>query len=270
VTESEKSTQPAAKPARKAHWLSLSGLDAAKVGLALYVVGMLTSGIYYARFHILALDFTRIQSIVVGVYLVGLYLAVPAAIVWFAARCSGLRLLRLAVCVLLLAGLNAGLATLLKLSMHSLIRVTFSTLILQLLLFVDWETLGSSLRRRRIELRMLHQPTRERLVALGLFVCLHFSLFWFPRIPGNFAGGLPVHVQVFTETPGLADSRFVATKNKPQINSEMDSYALWLLYQTDTDVYLLDSLPAEGTLIDDDVMRITQDQVIRMDYNTGP
>jgi hypothetical protein len=50
----------------------------------------------------------------------------------------------------------------------------------------------------------------------------------------------------------------------------MDSYALWLLYQTDTDVYLLDSLPANGTLIDDDVMRITQDQVIRMDYNTAP
>jgi len=32
---------------------------------------------------------------------------------------------------------------------------------------------------------------------------------------------------------------------------------------------LLDSLPGE-TLIDDDVMRITQDQVIRMDYNTAP
>jgi hypothetical protein len=31
--------------------------------------------IYYARFHILALDFTRIQSIVVGVYLIALYLA---------------------------------------------------------------------------------------------------------------------------------------------------------------------------------------------------
>jgi hypothetical protein len=117
---------------------------------------------------------------------------------------------------------------------------------------------------------MLHQPTRERLVLLGLIVCLHFSLFWFPRIPGNFAGGMPVHVQVFTATPGLADSRFAATKNKPQINSEMDSYALWLLYQTDTDVYLLDSLPTSDTLIDDDVMRITQDQVIRMDYNTAP
>src|ERR1700679_4357919 len=63
-------------------WLNLRGLDAAKAGLALYIVGMVTSGIYYARFHILALDFTRIQSIVVGVYLIALYLAAPAGAVW--------------------------------------------------------------------------------------------------------------------------------------------------------------------------------------------
>jgi hypothetical protein len=251
-------------------WLSLRGLDAAKAGLALYVLGMLTSGAYYARFHVLALDFARIQSIVVGVYLVALYLALPAGIVWCSAQFSGLRMVRLTLCLVMLAALNVGLGVLLKRTPRGLVVVTCSTLILQLALFVDWRTLAASLRHRRLTVGMLHQPTRERLVLLGLIVCLHFSLFWFPRIPGNFAGGMPVHVQVFTATPGLADSRFAATKNKPQINSEMDSYALWLLYQTDTDVYLLDSLPTSDTLIDDDVMRITQDQVIRMDYNTAP
>ena len=76
---------------------------------------------------------------------------------------------------------------------------------------------------------------------------------------------------LYTSSSGSqSDSRFAATKNKPQINSQMDSYALWLLYQTDTDVYLLDSLPTSDTIIDDDVMRITQGQVIRMDYNTAP
>ncbi|HXR39778.1 MAG TPA: hypothetical protein VN776_11820, partial [Terracidiphilus sp.] len=108
------------------------------------------------------------------------------------------------------------------------------------------------------------------LVALGILVCLHFSLFWFPRIPGPFAGGKPIPVQVFTETQALPDSRFVDRKNKPQINSQLDSYSLLLLYQTDTDVYLLDSEPAGGALIDDDVMRITKSQVLRMDYNTVP
>jgi hypothetical protein len=254
----------------KNRWLSLRGLDAAKAGLALYVVGMLTSGIYYARFHILALDFTRIQSIVVGVYLIALYLALPAAFIWCGAQFSALKPVRLLISLALLAALDVGLAVLLKYSSRGRTMVALTTLALQLILFLDWKKLGTSLRRRRLDLSTLHQPTRERLVALGLLVCLHFSLFWFPRIPGNFAGGLPVQVQVFTATPGLPDSRFAATKDKPQINSQMDSYALWLLYQTDTDVYLLDSLPAGGTLIDDDVMRITQDQVIRMDYNTAP
>jgi hypothetical protein len=251
-------------------WLNLRGWDAAKAGLALYILGMLTSGIYYARFHILALDFTRIQSIVVGVYLIALYLAAPAAAVWCADRISAHRVVRFTVCVVLLAALDAGLGFLLKCTSSTLRLLTLVTLVLQLMLFVDWKTFWASLRKRRLEVQQLHQPTRERLVALGLLICLHFSAFWFPRIPGNFAGGMPIQVQVFTATPGLPDSRFAATKDKPQINSQMDSYALWLLYQTDTDVYLLDSLPAGGTLIDDDVMRITQSQVIRMDYNTAP
>jgi hypothetical protein len=260
----------AATPSTKQRWLSLRGLDAAKAGLTLYILGMMTSGIYYARFHILALDFTRIQSIVVGVYLIGLYLAAPAAVVWCVRGISKLKSVRFVVCIGLLGGLDVALATLLKCTGKTLFLLSAVTLSLQLILFVDWKTLWTLLRTRRLVIVLLHQPTRERLVAFGILVCLHFSFFWFPRIPGNFAGGMPVQVQVFTSTPGLPDSRFAATKNKPQINSQMDSYALWLLYQTDTDVYLLDSLPTGSTLIDDDVMRITQDQVIRMDYNTAP
>jgi hypothetical protein len=260
----------AATQTGESRWLSLRGLDAAKAGLTLYILGMLTSGIYYARFHILALDFTRIQSIVVGVYLIGLYLAAPMGAVWCAERISAHRVVQFTVCAGLLGGLDAGLGVLLKCKSNTLTLLTLVTLALQLILFVDWKTYWATLRKRKLLLELQHQPTRERLVAFGLLICLHFSAFWFPRIPGNFAGGMPVQVQVFTETPGLPDSRFAATKDKPQINSEMDSYALWLLYQTDTDVYLLDSLPAGGTLIDDDVMRISQDQVIRMDYNTAP
>jgi len=261
---------PGAPHAGASRWLNLRGWDAAKAGLALYVVGMLTSGIYYARFHILALDFTRIQSIVVGVYLVALYLAAPAAAIWCVRLLSSHRSIRIATCILLLAACDVSLGHLLKVPWGAMPMRSLSTLLLQLMLFVDGHALWVSIRQRRFDLQLMHQPTRARMVALGVFVCLHFSVFWFPRIPGNFAGGLPVQVQVFTETAGLPDSRFAATKNKPQINSQMDSYALWLLYQTDSYVYLLDSLPTNDTLIDDDVMRITQGQVIRMDYNTAP
>ncbi len=279
TAQAGKATAQTAEPTAQSgdrHWLNLSGLDAAKAGLALYIVGMLTSGIYYARFHILALDFTRIQSIVVGVYLILIYLAAPAAIVW-CVRWIGTRKAQRAqkaqralVGIAVLAAVDAGVAMLLGCAWITLIIGTLTTLGLQVMLFVDWKTLWASLRQGTMELQLLHQPSRETLVALGIFVCLHFSLFWFPRIPGNFAGGKPVPVQVFTENTALPDSSFVDRKNKPKINGQLDSYSLWLLFQTDTDVYLLDSLPADGTLIDNDVMRITKGQVLRMDYNTSP
>ena len=252
------------------HWLNLRGIDAAKAGLALYIVGMLTSGLYYARFHILALDFTRIQSIVVGVYLMGIYLVAPAASVWLVRHLSRFRLVRVTACILLIAAIDTGLFRLLKPSHRAYVWGVSTTLALQLLLFVDWGAVWKSLLTRRLDFQLMHQPTRARMVGWGLVVCLHFSAMWFPRIPGNFAGGTPIYVQVFTSTPGLPDSRFLPIKNHPQLNGEMDSYRLWLLFQTDTDVYLLDSLPSKGTLIDDDVMRIPRDQVIRMDYNTVP
>jgi hypothetical protein len=251
-------------------WLNLRGMDAAKAGLALYIVGMVTSGIYYARFHVLALDFTRIQSIVVGVYLIALYLAAPAGAVWCVRLLSRHRVVRVVVFLGALAALNAGLLALIGVSGVGLALGTATTMALQVVLFLDWKALWASLRNRKLEIEWMYQPTRARLVGWGVLICLHFSVVWFPRIPGNFAGGKPIYVQVFTATAGLPDSRFASTKDKPQINSQMDSYSLWLLYQTDTDVYLLDSLPAGGTLIDYDVMRITQGQVIRMDYNTAP
>jgi hypothetical protein len=251
-------------------WLNLRGWDAAKAGLTLYIVGMLTSGIYYARFHVLALDFTRIQSIVVGIYLIAIYLAAPAAAIWCVRRLSDHRSVRITVCILSLAGVDIGLGWLLKCPWGAMPLRSLSTLLIQLMLFVDGPALWTSIRQRRFDLQLMHQPTRARMVALGVVVCVHFATLWFPRIPGNFAGGMPVHVQVFTEMDGLPDSRFAPTLNNPQINTKMDSYALWLLYQTDTDVYLLDSLPVDGSFLDDDVMRITQGQVIRMDYNTAP
>jgi len=231
---------------------------------------MVTSGIYYARFHILALDFTRIQSIVVGVYLIALYLAAPVGAVWCVRLLSRHRVIRVLVFLGALAGVDFALLTLINGTGSSRIAGTVSTLALQVVLFLDWKALWANLRDHKLEIQLMHQPTRARLVGWGILVCLQFSVVWFPRIPGNFAGGKPVAVQVFTETNGLADNRFVDRKNKPQINGQIDSYSLWLFYQTDSDVYLLDSLPVDGTLIDDDVMRITKGQVLRMDYNTSP
>src|ERR1022692_1988278 len=70
--------------ATKTPWLSLRGMDVAKAGVGLYILGMMISCIYYARCHILALELTRTQSILLGAYVVVLYLGVPAGLIWIA------------------------------------------------------------------------------------------------------------------------------------------------------------------------------------------
>jgi hypothetical protein len=155
----------AATKSEERHWLNLRGIDAAKAGLALYIVGMLTSGLYYARFHILALDFTRIQSIVVGVYLVGIYLAAPAACVWLVRKLSRFRLVRVTACIVLLAGIDMGLFRLLHPSVRAFEYGVSTTLALQLILFVDWVAVWKSLLTRRLDFQLMHQPTRARLVV---------------------------------------------------------------------------------------------------------
>ena len=161
-TEPPTEVANAAHPPHPAHsrWLNLRGWDAAKAGLVLYIAGMLTSGIYYARFHILALDFTRIQSIVVGVYLIGLYLAAPAAAIWCVRLLSKHRSIRIAACILLLAACDVGLGHLLKVPWGAMPMRSLSTLLLQLMLFVDGHALWVSIRQRRFDLQLMHQPNK--------------------------------------------------------------------------------------------------------------
>ncbi|HJX85172.1 MAG TPA: hypothetical protein VJ723_12585, partial [Candidatus Angelobacter sp.] len=72
---------PARSPAAR-NWLSALGTDAAKLGLVLYLLGLLASSFYYSRFSILTLDFTKTQSILIGVYIVALYAVVPAVVLF--------------------------------------------------------------------------------------------------------------------------------------------------------------------------------------------
>jgi len=79
---------------------------------------------------------------------------------------------------------------------------------------------------------------------------------------------MPLRVQVFTKTAELPANRFVDSKNHPQINKSLDSYALQLLYETDKDVYFLYDLQTGDTLIGYSVMRLKKDEILRIDYMT--
>ena len=65
--------------AGRKNWLTGLGFDEAKLGLLLYVLGMVTSSLYYSRFSIATLDLAKTQSILLGIYVVALYAVLPAA-----------------------------------------------------------------------------------------------------------------------------------------------------------------------------------------------
>jgi len=249
------------------NWLADLGLDTAKLGLLLYVLGLLASNLYYSRFSILTLDLAKTQCILVGVYIVLLY-AVAPAITLFAAK--GIRSATIVsvwfVIVLCLLDLILGLAV--GLRRFSLFGVAFLTAALQFFCFTDFTSLGRSLRARRQEMAFMLPPPRAKAMFFALAFCLHFSLSWFPRIPGYLGGAKPLPVQVFTKTPDLPANRFVVSKNHPQINKSIDSFALHLLYETDKDAYFVYDLQAEDNLVGYSVMRLKKDEIVRIDYNT--
>jgi hypothetical protein len=65
-----------------AGWLAALGSDTAKTTLGLYLIGTITSVVYYSRFSVLTLDLIKAQAILVGCYVIALYLAVPITTLW--------------------------------------------------------------------------------------------------------------------------------------------------------------------------------------------
>jgi hypothetical protein len=249
------------------NWLTGLGFDAAKLGLLLYVLGMVTSSLYYSRFSIATLDLAKTQSILLGVYVVALYAVLPAGALFILRRIPWVGVIA-AVFVAGLCGLNTILAYALSYRSRTLLSVVALTLALQFFFFADFPSLVRSLLTARVRIDFVLPPPRVKALLFALLFCAHFSQFWFPQIPAFLGGGKPLPVQVFTKTADLPANRFVMSKNQPKVNSAMDSYSLRLLYEADRDVYFVSDLKSDDNLIGYSVMRIKRDEILRMDYAT--
>ena len=241
------------------NWLGDLGLDTAKLGLLLYLLGLLASSLYYSRFSILTLDLAKTQCILVGVYIVVLYTAIPVIALFTTKDLSHARAVPLVLLgVLVLSDLVSALAVGYR---HlSLVRVVSLTTLLQFLLFSDFGSLWRSLVARSPQIVFLLLPPRAKALVFALLFCAHFSLSWFPQIPAYYGGGKPLSVQVFTKTPELPANRLVDSKNRPQINKSMDSFSLRLLYETDKDAYFVADLEGGDSLMGYSVMRLKKDE----------
>ncbi|MCU1284101.1 MAG: hypothetical protein JWO13_451 [Acidobacteriales bacterium] len=240
------------------NWLLTLGLDTAKIGLMLYVLGLVTSGFYYSRFSILTLDFSKAQSIVLGLYVVCLYLGSPLIILYCVRKAPKI-LAIMALCgILTVLWLVVGFASGYTGVLLGLISISSS--VMQILMFVTTD------RDRTLNLTML--PGRLRSGLFLLIFSFHFSQLYFPQIPVYFGGGRPMRVQVFTKSTDLPANRFVISKNQPQINKSLDSFSLQLLYESDHDVYFINDLKSDNVTVGYSVMRIKKDEIIRVDYMT--
>jgi hypothetical protein len=249
------------------NWLTDLSLDVAKVGLLLYVLGLLTSSMYYSRFSILSLNLAKPQCILLGIYVIGFYVGFPLGTLWCMRRVARVGLILAGLlCVLCIS--DAALAFAAHYRGATLTLVVFLSLILQFFCFLDLTSLWQSIGKRQLQIVFVLPPPRAKVFAFCFLFCIHFSQFWFPRIPAFLGGGRPLLVQVFTKTPDLPANRFIANKNQPKMNNSIDSFSLRLLYETDNDVYFVNDLKSEDSLIGYSVMRLKKDEIVRMDYVT--
>jgi hypothetical protein len=213
------------------------------------------------------LDLAKTQSILLGVYVVALYIGLPAATLFSLREASRIGVI-LAVFVSVLCLSDATLA--LALDYHALMvfPVALLMLVLQVLFFADFTSLWLSIRNLQLQIRFALPPPRVKSFVFAVLFCTHFSQFWFPRIPAFLGGAKPLAVQVFTKTQDLPLNRFFISKNQPKINTAMDSFSLKLLYETDKDVYFVNDLQSGGNLIGYSVMRLSRDEILRVDYVT--
>src|SRR5580704_16426717 len=79
------------------NWLMDLGLDVAKLGLFLYLIGLIASSLYYSRFSISALDLAKSQSILLGIYVLGLYVGLPGATLFCLRKVNGVAAVSMAL-----------------------------------------------------------------------------------------------------------------------------------------------------------------------------
>lgn len=238
-------------------WAKQRSWDWAKVGALLYGLGILITSIYFLRFSVLSLDLLRPHSVLVGSYFVALYLLLPAAFLVVLKPLKRNSAVLVAFSMLLMAK---------EVVLGWLIGGPPATAVVllvmaQLALFVRFSVEGKA-----AFLRFEVVP-KDVLAGLAFAVLLFlFASTSYGCIPGYLGGGKPILVHVFTETADLPDSRFMQTKNMPQINMALTSFRLRLLYESEDYFYFV--AESQGIMKGYSVMRLKRDQVLRMDYIT--
>ena len=232
--------------------------ELAKVGAVLYAIGLTITALHNIKFSILAIDPVRPQAIVAGLLFVAWYFAVPILILFILQRTRP-PMLAVYVFVVIMVAKEVALWWALNANAK---HVALATAALQVIMFAtrpvrEW-------RFNRITLSPV--PSRSRLAVCAVTLLVLFALFLYGAIPGYVGGGGPLLVNVITDKAELPSNRFMQTRNAPAVNKSMPSFKLNLLYESDSYLYFI--AESHGKMKGYSVMRLSRDQVLRMDYVT--
>lgn len=235
----------------------LPAFELATVGAVLYIIGLTITALHNIKFSILAIDLLRPQAIAAGLLFVLWYFALPALILFL----RRLPQPTVAVYVFVAAMLAKEVVLWWALAPKAkLIAVATATVQIVMFAMTSWRVW----RPDRMALSVL--PAPYRLAVCGIVLLLLFAVFLYGAIPAYVGGGGPLLVNVITDKEELAANRFMLTRNAPAVNKSMPSFKLNLLYESDSYLYFV--AESHGKMKGYSVMRLSRDQVLRMDYVT--
>lgn len=254
-------------PKTDSSWLATLGSDVTKVALGLYLLGTITSILYYSRFSILTLDFVKAQSILVGCYVLGAYLAIPFGILWVL-RCTESNVL--IACTFFASLLIFDLVILYAVEQRGIMIVlALATMLpVQLIAFLEGASILDSVSQRRAEFRFRLVPGKLQAAKTAILACVHFSLLIYAGIPMYLGGAKPMEVWIVTKTEGIAKTPLDPPDGKPNSNGAPTSYGKMLLYETDKDMYFLTDVKGNGVLLERIVSKIPRSEILRVSYDT--
>jgi hypothetical protein len=243
-------------------------LDTAKLGIGLYILGLICSVAYFSRYRILSLELTRPAGILVGAEIVLLYGVLSIGAMHVLARVAPQQA-AVPGFVAFLFLKDLVIYIVLGLAPPPSVGLAFTSSAIEACLFLSGASIASAVAQRRLGALIVRAPASGwKLATVGFALTLLFAYTVYPRVPAQIGGARPSKVFVFPKDCDLLDSRFNLARNNPRINYFKDSYSLFLLLESGSDYYFTQGTLGSGVTEALYVIKVPKSEVQRLDYYT--
>lgn len=197
------------------------------------------------QLSILSLDVTKPQSILIGIYFAVFFIGVPRL---FLLIINELKVQKSITFFLFISGVIAKNFCILLLVKYPSLPLIVCVSSIEFLHHYD-------LRSKMLNLI----PKNYKTYIAALLLSISFSFFIYPRIPVFLGGAKPIQILVYPKNQELLKNRF--SKSNPN--------SVFLLYESEKDLYIIRELKTNGIVIQKNVIRIKKQDIEKIIY-TNP